>query len=87
MAAAKKINGVDFDGSADISITATADASTLSGTVAIAKGGTGATDAAAARTNLGLAIGTNVQAPLTAGTDYLTPTGSAANLTNFPTQN
>ena len=86
-AAAKKINGVDFDGSADISITATADASTLSGTVAIAKGGTGATDAAAARTNLGLAIGTNVQAPLTAGTDYLTPTGSAANLTNFPTLN
>ncbi len=87
LAAAKKINGVDFDGSADISITATADASTLSGTVAIAKGGTGATDAAAARTNLGLVIGTNVQAPLTAGTDYLTPTGSAASLTNFPTLN
>jgi hypothetical protein len=32
-------------------------------------------------------IGTNVQAPLTAGTDYLIPTGSAASLTNFPTFN
>jgi hypothetical protein len=32
-------------------------------------------------------IGTDVQAPLVAGTNYLAPTGSAASLTNFPTFN
>jgi hypothetical protein len=62
-------------------------ASDVTGTLAIANGGTGATTASAARTNLGLVIGTNVQAPLVAGTDYLAPNGSAANLTNFPTLN
>ena len=61
---------------------------TWSGTaIAVEKGGTGATTASAARTNLGLVIGTDVQAPLVAGTNYLTPTGSAASLTNFPTFN
>lgn len=87
LAAKKKINGVEFDGTSDISIPTTVDASTLSGTIAIIKGGTGAITASAARTNLGLVIGTNVQAPLIAGIDYLAPTGSAAGLTSFPILN
>lgn len=49
----------------------------VSGVVAVANGGTNAATASDARTNLGLAI----------GTDVLAPNGSAASLTSFPTLN
>ena len=52
-------------------------AANVTGTVAVANGGTGATTTSGARTNLGLVI----------GTDVLAPNGSAASLTSFPTLN
>lgn len=55
----------------------TGTASNVTGTIAVANGGTGATTASGARTNLGLVI----------GTDVLAPNGSAASLTSFPTLN
>jgi len=55
----------------------TGTAANVTGTVAVANGGTGATTTSGARTNLGLVI----------GTDVLAPNGSAASLTSFPTLN
>jgi hypothetical protein len=81
LAAPKNINGVAFDGSADITITAAA--STLSGTVQVANGGTGASTI----TGIVKGNGTNAMSAAISGTDYLAPTGSAAALTNFPTLN
>ncbi len=68
---ARTINGVPFDGTINISIPI--DASVLTGIIPLEKGGTGATTAASARTNLGLRIGLDVQAPLISGTDYQSP--------------
>jgi hypothetical protein len=77
-----------WNGSNNLTTVGTITSGTWSGTtIAISNGGTGATNAAAARSKLGLVIGTDVQAPLMAGTDYITPTGSASGLTNFPILN
>jgi carbonic anhydrase/acetyltransferase-like protein (isoleucine patch superfamily) len=58
-------------------------ATSVSGTLTVANGGTGA----ATLTGLVKGNGTGAMTVATAGTDYLAPTGSAASLTNFPTFN
>ena len=71
LAIPRTINGVPFDGTADISIPL--DASVLSGIIPLEKGGTGAITASAVRTNFGLWIGVDVQAPLVANVDFQRP--------------
>ena len=65
------------------SVSSTVNAGSISGTVAVANGGTGATSIS----GLVKGNGSGAMTSATAGTDYLLPTGSAASLTNFPTFN
>jgi len=58
-------------------------ASKITGTLGVAHGGTGVTTL----TGIVKANGTSPFTAATAGTDYLAPSGSAANLTSFPTLN
>jgi hypothetical protein len=58
-------------------------ASKITGTLGVAHGGTGVTTL----TGIVKANGTSAFTAATAGTDYLAPNGSAANLTSFPTLN
>jgi hypothetical protein len=58
-------------------------ASGVSGTLAVANGGTGATSIS----GLLKGNGTSIMSEAVAGTDYLAPNGSAANLVSFPTFN
>ena len=67
-------------GSNNLTTVGTINSGTWSGTaIALSNGGTGATNATAARANLGLVIGANVQAPLIAGTDYQIPLTAGTN--------
>jgi hypothetical protein len=67
LATPRKINNVDFDGSTDITISSAVDAGAISGTMAVANGGTGATTVNGILATLGLA-NNNVAIGAEAGT-------------------
>jgi hypothetical protein len=67
LAASKTINGVAFDGSADINIAVAADAATITGIIPIANGGTGQTTVPGILSTLGFASN-NIAIGFVAGT-------------------
>jgi hypothetical protein len=85
LATPRKINNVDFDGTADITITSAVDAGAISGTVAVANGGTGATTVKGILATLGLAqdkIAIGNEAGLTNQSDYSIAIGGGSGRTN-----
>ena len=85
LATPRKINNVDFDGTADITITSAVDAGAISGTMAVANGGTGATTVKGILAKLGLAqnkIAIGNEAGLTNQSDYSIAIGGGSGRTN-----
>jgi len=79
LATARTINGVAFDGSANITI-----ATGVSGTVPITQGGTGATTASDARTNLGAAASSHTHAVATTSADGFMSSTDKSKLDGIP---
>ena len=79
LATARTINGVAFDGTANITL-----ATGVTSTVAISQGGTGATTAADARTNLGAASSSHPHAVATASADGFMSSTDKSKLDGIP---